>query len=88
MKLNLRREIEGQIIKDTPDPYDPDQHAWIDVLVDNEVIRLLVTQRFRQEKQLYEGEQFSWKSWTIPLLNFLLMNPVQDITKDFPPEKY
>lgn len=79
--------MEGRVVGVKNDPYDPEQHAWVDVEIDGGVRRLMVTQRFRQENGLYEGEKFSWKSWSIPILNFLLLNPVQDITKDFPPKR-
>ncbi len=86
MKLSLRHEMSGQVIGVKDDPFEPDSFAWVDVSVDGHKHRLLVTQRFRGEHRLTEGRQFSWKFWNSTLLNFLL-NPVTEITKDFPPSR-
>lgn len=79
----LRQKLEGEIKRIAPDPYDPGSFVWLDVLAGQQMLRLMVTQRFAQEKGLLEGEKFSWETWTIPILNILLLNPVLDITSEF-----
>lgn len=86
--FQLRRKVSGEIIRVQDDPYDSQHHSWVDVRVNDEpqTRRLLVTQRFRSENGLMVGQEFTWHTWALPLLNFLSLNPVQDITNDFAPK--
>jgi len=83
--MNFRQKHEGKIISIINDPYDPEHHAWVNVTTADGIQRLLISRIFCQENNLAKGKNFSWKTWTIPLLNFFSLNPIQNITKDHPP---
>ena len=80
MKTSLRQKMEGDIVKVQPDPHEPEEWAWVDVAVGEEILRLLVTQSFSKKHNLTEKKTFSWLVWKQPWLNFFL-SPVQEIKR-------
>ncbi len=79
----FRKEISGVVIRSMDDPYDKEHFAWVDVQVDEDDIRrILVTQRYRQENRLHEGKVFSWKQWTSVLSILDAFTERYDITRE------
>jgi hypothetical protein len=83
LEFSIRTKKDGGILSIRPDSSCPDEFAFIDVLVDDEVRTKMVTGRYREEHGLVEGDFMTWDEWTMPIFkNFLnaFVNTVKDVT--------